>query len=48
MDKYYNDGLRVDGYYGIKDREDDDEYIWVDCTPEQLKIFIDALNKEEE
>ena len=32
------------GYYCIRNNKDD-EVIWVDCSEEQLKLFIDALNE---
>lgn len=36
----------INGYWGIEDREDDDNIIWIDCKEEFLPVILKALNDE--
>lgn len=42
--RFYTDCC-INGYYNIIDSNQEGETIWVDCSLDQLKLFIDALNK---
>lgn len=44
--KYYFDGTKINGYFAIRDKSDEDEIIWIDCSEDQLEIIINALNAE--
>jgi len=46
MKRYYTDGTNIAGYWIIYDNKKEDDAIWVDCSLEQLKIIVEALNKD--
>ena len=44
--RFYFIGTRIDGYYGIYDKKNEDDTIWIDCPREYIKTIVIALNKE--
>lgn len=47
MKRYHTTGTSINGYWAIYDKENEDDTIWVDCSKKQLKIIVEALNKNE-
>lgn len=35
----------INGYFCISDKDNEDCNIWVDCSEDQLVIFMSALNR---
>jgi len=42
--RFYFDDTNIAGYWAIRDREDVDGTIWIDCKEEFIPIIIDGLN----
>ena len=44
--RFYFDGTKIDYYWCIRDNENKDNNIWVDCPRDYIPIIINALNKQ--
>lgn len=42
--RFYYDGTVITGYYAIRDKEKEDNIIWIDCPKSYISIIVDALN----
>ena len=43
--RFYFDNTKINGYWCIKDRDNKDAWIWIDCPKEYLEIIVEALNR---
>lgn len=43
-ERFYFDGTQITGYYGIRDKQNEDNLIWIDCPNNYLPVIIKALN----